>query len=119
MEYIKAMASFVTIAYYTSFDSETIKYMEHALFLINHTKHTFEQQRRKSSDVEANWNYPKFHAISHYLAFIRRWGAPDGYDTSIFEAAYKYLVKAFYDRTDRHMTYQDQIAEHNTRTTNI
>src|SRR5947207_613955 len=35
------------------------------------------------------------------------------------EAAHKYLVKSFYDRTNKGKRYQEQIAKHNTRAVNI
>ena len=120
LAYARAIADFVTIVQYRSHDEETVRYLKHAINIINLTKGVFSKQREtKNKKKEPHWNYPKFHSISHYPDFIRRWGAPDGYNSDVMEAAHKYLLKSFYDRTNKGKRYQDQIAKHNTIATNI
>jgi len=94
-------------------------YLEHALKCIDLTKGVFDEQRPKDKNGDSKWDYPKLHALSHYADFIRRWGALDGYNTDMMEAAHKFLLKAFYGMTNKGHLYQNQIARHNTRYTNL
>jgi hypothetical protein len=119
MVFVRAVADFITITQYTSHDAETIRYLRFTLSQLNKTKVAFATQRAPTAEAEAHWNYPKFHVLSHYPSFIEIWGAPDGYDSSMMEAAHKYMLKIFYGRTNKGKDYLDQIAEHNTRAINI
>jgi hypothetical protein len=120
LAYARAVADFVTMAQYSTYDEETVRYMKHALSIIDMTKGVFHEQRVKDAQGDAHFNYPKFHAISHYPDFIRKWGAPDGFDSgSMTEAPHKYLLKFFYARTNKDDTYLAQIAQHNTIITKL
>jgi hypothetical protein len=114
----RAVVDFIMIAQYKAHDEETISYMENALERLFLTKGAFDKSRVDSSG-ESHWNYAKFHALSHYPDFVRRYGAPDGYNTDIFEAGHKHFLKEYYNRTNKSVTYQEQIALHNTRSTNL
>ena len=48
-----------------------------------------------------DFNFSKFHAMTHYVNFIYKYGSVDGFDTSHDEVAHKYLVKAFYDQINK------------------
>jgi hypothetical protein len=118
LAYSRALIDFILIAQSRSHDEATIGYLEQALFRIDLLKGAFARYRPKS-DKEAHWNTPKFHMLSHYAEFIRRFGAPNGFDTEHLEAPHKFLLKQFYDRTNKNDEYLIQIAEHNTRANNL
>ncbi len=83
-------------------------------------KPAFRKYRINSRDKDeaGHFNFPKFHAITHYPEFIRMYGTTDGVDTSQMEAAHKWIVKEHFSRTNKHADYQEQIIRHSTRQTN-
>lgn len=50
---------------------------------------------------------------------IRKFGSADGYDTAMFEAGHKYIVKEWYPLTNKRATFEQQIFEHNQRAVKI
>jgi hypothetical protein len=118
LEYTRALIDFIILAQYRSHDENTLGYMEQALLRIDNTKEAFAKYRPTDANNDAHWNYPKFHSLSHYVSFIRKFGAPNGYDTEHMEPGHKFLVKDFYTRTNKNDGYLRQIASHNTRDTN-
>ncbi len=102
-----------------SYDEETLCYMEHALYRLEKTKITFKQYWPIDFKLcRPTFNYPKFHAISHFVQYIRDYGSAVNYDTTHSETVYKYFLKAFYNRTNK-KKYNLQIRQHNVCHTNI
>jgi Plavaka transposase len=120
MHFARATLDFVTMAQYRTHDEETLRYMEHALYRIDKLKGVFQgfRPRAKDSD-EGHFNFPKFHAMTHFMDHIRQFGAADGYDTSNGEAAHKYAVKAYWNRTNKQSDFELQICLHNTRRVSV
>ena len=116
----RAIVDFILLAQYKTHDDETLRYLEQALYRIDKTKVVFKRFRpvNKATD-EGHFNFPKFHAMTHYTSCIREYGAADNFDTEHSEAAHKYHVKAFYGRTNKRQGYEDQICLHNTRRINM
>ena len=107
------------LAQYVSHDDETLRYMEHALYRLEKTKIAFEHHRPIDAKLcRPTFNYPKFHATSHFVQCIRDYSSAVNYDTAHSKAAYKYLLKAFYNRTNK-KEYDAQIRQHNVRHTNV
>ncbi|KAI9640247.1 hypothetical protein NHQ30_011297 [Ciborinia camelliae] len=119
LEYVKAVADVATLFLAPSFDDETLGFIEHALDRMYKTRTVFRHQRKMGKDGLPHWNYPKWHALSHYTQCIRRFGGLDGYNTDAWEAAHKYLLKEFFNRTNKGKTYNSQLAVHNTKLTNM
>ena len=120
MHCARAIVDFILLAQYKTHDDETLRYLEQALYRIDRTKAVFKRFRPidKATD-EGHFNFPKFHAMTHYASCIREYGAADNFDTEHSEAAHKYHVKAFYGRTNKRQGYEDQICLHNTRRINM
>src|SRR6266436_1200354 len=120
MHCARAIVDFILLAQYKTHDDETLRYLEQALYRIDRTKVVFKQFRPidKATD-EGHFNFPKFHAMTHYSSCIQEYGAADNFDTEHSEAAHKYHVKAFYGRTNKRQGYENQICLHNTRRINI
>ena len=115
----QAILDFIMLAQYVSHDNKTLRYMEHALYRLKKTKIAFEQHRTIDSKLcWPTFNYPKFHAISHFVQCIQDYGSTVNYNTAHSETAYKYLFKAFYNKTNR-KEYDLQIWQHNICYTNI
>ena len=107
------------LAQYVSHDDETLRYMEHALYRLEKTKIAFEHYRAINSKLyRPTFNYPKFHAVTHFAQCIRDYGSAVNYDIAHSEAAHKYFLKAFYNRTNK-KEYDAQIRQHNICHTNI
>jgi hypothetical protein len=115
----RTIVDFILLAQYKTHDDEMFEYLDHALYRIDRTKAVFKQFHPvdKATD-EGHFNFPKFHAMTHYASGIREYGAADNCDTEYSEAGHKYHVKAFYGRTNKRRGY-DQICLHNTRRTNM
>ncbi len=105
----RAILNFTMLAQYVLHDNETLRYMEHALYRLENTKITFEHDRPIDSKLcRPTFNYLKFYAISYFVQCIRDYGSAVNYDTVHSEATHKYLLKAFYNRTNKKQ-YDSQI----------
>ncbi|KAH5032002.1 hypothetical protein HBI74_077060 [Parastagonospora nodorum] len=72
---------------------------------------------RRTLGEEKNFNYPKWHALTHIIQDIRMYGALDGICTGAnSEAHYITMVKQFYSMTNK-KEYILQICLHNSRRT--
>ncbi|ESZ90542.1 hypothetical protein SBOR_9073 [Sclerotinia borealis F-4128] len=100
--YTKAVVDFATQIFARLFDTDTLQYLAHALDRIDKTKYAFRKYRPKDKNHLPHWNYPKFHVLVHYVDCIQQFGALEGLNTEMVEAAHKYLI-----------------AKHNTRLTNF
>jgi len=121
LQYARAVVDFVLIAQYTTHDDETLRYMDQAIFRIDCFKWAFANYRPlNKKDGQPHFNIPKLHSITHFVDQIRLFGSAVGIDSAHFEAAHKYLVKAFFDRTNKRKNeFEQQILLHNTRLTNL
>ena len=76
--------------------------MEHALYRLEKTKIAFKHHWPIDSKLyQPTFNYPKFHAVTHFAQCIRDYDSAINYNTTHSKAAYKYLLKAFYNRTNK------------------
>ena len=116
MLFIRAVLDFVTLSEYHSHTDETLGYLNHALERIDDLKYTLQGT---SSDKPINFNFPKFHVLSHYTDFIRYYGSLVNYNSSTQENFHKILLKEYYDRTNKQDNYEEQILKHNTRRVNV
>ena len=92
---------------------------EHPLYKLEKTKIAFEHYRPIDSKLcRPTFNYSKFHTVTHFAQCIRDYDSVVNYDTAHSEAAYKYLLKAFYNRTNK-KEYDAQIWQHNISYTNV
>ncbi len=93
--------------------------MEHVLYRLEKTKIAFEHHLPIDPKLyRPAFNYPKFYGISHFVQCIRNYGSAVNYNTAHSEAVHKYLLKAFYNKTNK-KEYDLQIRQHNVRHTNI
>ncbi len=95
-------------------DDESLCYMNNAIYRINVLKEVFKQFQH-----DKNFNYLKFHVISHYMNFIQRYESADDFDTSYMKIAHKFLIKDYYDLTNKQKNFQMQILHHNTWRVNM
>ncbi len=109
-----ALMNFMMMIQYQSHNDESLRYMNNAIYRINVLKEVFKQFQH-----DENFNYLKFHVISHYMNFIRRYEDADDFDTSYMKIAHKFLIKDYYDLTNKRENFQMQILHHNTRWVNM
>ncbi len=95
-------------------DDEFLHYMNNAMYRINVLKEVFKQFQH-----DKNFNYLKFHVISHYMNFIWRYEDANDFDTSYMKIAHKFLIKDYYDLTNKWENFQMQILHHNTWRVNM
>jgi hypothetical protein len=116
MLFIRAVLDFVTLSEYHSHTDETLEYLNHALERIDDLKYTLQVS---SSGKPINFNFPKFHVLSHYTDFIRDYGSLVNHNSSVQENFHKILLKEYYNRTNKQDNYEEQILKHNTRRVNV
>ncbi|KAH6510364.1 hypothetical protein HBI81_260520 [Parastagonospora nodorum] len=116
LHFIRAVCDLVTLAQYKSHDEDTLAYIQGALERMNVFKEEFRVYRRTLGE-EKNFNYPKWHALTHIIQDIRMYGALDGICTGAnSEAHHITMVKQFYSMTNK-KEYILQICLHNSRRT--
>lgn len=116
----RVVIDFVLLTQYRIHDEDTLAYMNHVLLRLNILKKIFRALRSTDFDInEGHFNFFKFHAITHYIRFIRNYGVVDEFDISHSEVAHKYLVKAFYKRINKRVDFYEQLLWHNTRRLNL
>ena len=62
--------------------------------------------------------YPKFYAVTHFAQCIRDYSSAVNHDTAHSKAVHKYLLKVFYNRTNK-KEYHAQTRQNNVRHTNV
>jgi hypothetical protein len=93
--------------------------MDSAKSRMNQLKDVFRDIRPIDNDtLEGHFNFPKFHSLTHFVPFIRLYGAPDGYNTSIPESLHK-GIKESYSRTNKRTDFLAQMCRHNIRSVNV
>ncbi len=103
------LMNFVMMTQYWLHDDESLRYMNNVIYRINVLKEVFEQFWH-----DENFNYLKFHVISHYMNFIWKYEDADDFDTFYMKIAHKFLIKDYYDLTNKQKNFQMQILHHNT-----
>ncbi len=103
------LMNFVMMTQYWLHDDKSLHYMNNVIYRINVLKEVFKQFQH-----DENFNYFKFHVISHYINFIQRYESANDFDTSYMKIAHKFLIKDYYDFTNKQKNFQMQILHHNT-----
>ena len=115
----QVILDFIILAQYILYDNKTFRYMEYALYKLENTKIPFEHHRLIDSKLcQPTFNYPKLHAISHFIQYIWDYDSAINYNTAHSKMTHKYLLKAFYNRINK-KGYNSQIRQHNIRHINI
>jgi hypothetical protein len=105
----QAFMNFVMMIQYRLYDDESLRYMNNAIYRIIVLKEIFKQFWS-----DENFNYFKFHMIVHYMNFIWRYEDADDFDTFYMKIAHKFLMKDYYNFTNKWKNFQMQILHHNT-----
>ena len=120
IRFVRAVVDFTLLASYRSHDEETLGYMTLALFRMNQHKEAFRLYRPRAANTdEGHFNFPKFHAITHYMDLIREYGNCPDVETGHFEHKHVKFVKAPFKNTNKKPGWEDQIMEHHKRWLNM
>ncbi len=107
-------------AQYTLHDEDTLRYMQHALFRWNKLKKVFWHLRSFNTDTQQkHFNISKFHAMIYYANFIRWYDIINNVNTKYEKICHKHLIKKFFDCTNKHDTFLNQLIHHNIRHFNL
>ena len=116
---VRAILNFTILTQYVSHNNEMLWYIEHALYRLEKTKIAFQHHWLIDSRLcRPMFNYPKFHSVTQSVQCIRDYDSAVNYDTTNSKAAHKYLLQAFYERTNK-KKYDAQICQHNIRHINV
>jgi hypothetical protein len=93
---------FVTLTKYRSHDEKTLGYIKYALNRINKMKKKFRNLRPKNRITQkSHFNFSKFHVLTHYVSFIRKYESLDGFDSVYSKIGHKIQIKKSYKRTNK------------------
>lgn len=109
LRWCKAMIDLTLMLEYRSIDDDVLTYIEADLKIMDKLKGAFGLLTDKK------WCYPKWHALSHYVEQIKRYGAPMTYSTAYGEAWHKEDLKKYVGRTNKRETLLEQLLVHNWR----
>lgn len=119
----RAILDFTTMAGYTYHTEEMLRYMSHALMRIDKTKDVFRDICRNDAQIRENepghFNFPKWHAITHYPESIHLFGSAVGFIAGIGEVWYITWLKQFFKQTNKRKGWKEQILNHNIRELNM
>ena len=90
------------LAQYLSQNNETLFYIDHTFYKLDKTKIVFENHCPIDAKLfQPTFNYPKFCAMTHFVKCTQDYGNMIKYNMAHSEAAYKYPLKAFYERLNK------------------
>ena len=107
VRFLRAVVDFIILAIYSSYNDDTLRFMQLALFRINNHKEELRKYRpiavsdRDADGAEGYFNFPKFHAIAHYPDMIRRLGNAPELETGHFEHKHVVFVKTLFRLTNK------------------
>ena len=108
MKCVRAFLNFIMLTFYKSQNEDILKYMTKALRRMNKLKIEFIDFRSVFKKIEkSHFNFFKFHVMNHYIKFIRLYDSVDQFDISHIKMTHKYLMKIFYQRTNKNENYQN------------
>jgi hypothetical protein len=93
---LRAFLEFCYIARHDVQDTRTLAALEDALVRFHDLRSIFEE-----CGVRDDFNLPRQHSLTHYLALIRAFGAPNGLCSSITESKHIKAVKEPWRRSSR------------------
>jgi hypothetical protein len=120
LKFSRVLINFVLMTQYRFHDENTLFYLDHVFSRINTFKNEFKHLRSSNKNIENDhFNFLKFHVMSHYSEFIRKYETADEYDTSHDEIKHKYMFKKYYERINKRNFFQEQLLWHNKRRVNV
>jgi hypothetical protein len=120
LKFFRVLFDFILMTQYRFHDDNILFYLDHALYRINAFKHEFRDLRSQNKNIEEDhFNFLKFHVMSHYSEFIRKYETIDEYDTFHDEIKHKYMLKKYYEKINKRDTFQEQLFWHNKRRVNV
>jgi len=94
--------------------------LKHALFWINKLKNVFWHLCSVNLNIsEEHFNIFKLHIMIHYAQHICQYDSANNIDTEYSEIVYKFLIKIFFNQTNKHKSFQQQLLLHNTYHLNL
>ncbi|KZS96521.1 hypothetical protein SISNIDRAFT_407267 [Sistotremastrum niveocremeum HHB9708] len=92
----RALLDFIYYSSFTQHSTETLELMQSSLAVFHDNKDVFVELGARE-----HFNFPKFHALIHFIDHIKRWGSLDGYNTEISERLHIEFAKVPYRRSNR------------------
>jgi len=117
IRFLRAVVDFILLALYKSYDDNTLQYMTLALFRMNQFKEVFRRfclkkvLANKCEDV-GHFNFPKWHAMVHYVDMIKLFSNAPDLETGHFEHGHVKWVKRAFKLTNKKAGWEDQVIEY-------
>ena len=120
VHFTQTVINFVILMQYISHNENTLQYLEHALFWINKLKNVFWHLHSVDSDItESHFNILKLHVMTYYTHHIHWYDTADNVNTEYSEITHKFLIKIFFNWTNKYKSFQEQLLFHNTHYLNL
>ena len=103
VRFLRAVVNFSILAMYKSYDDDTLRFITLALFRINQYKEAFRPYRapKDSAKEDGHFNFPKFHAITHYTQMIQLLGNALDLETGHFKHKHVEFIKNPFKLTNK------------------
>jgi hypothetical protein len=83
VNFVHVFVDFILIAQYRSHDEQILRYLNQTLFRVNFFKSVFRETQQFAQENEnEHFNFSKFHIMSYYFDFIRKYDTINDYDIS-------------------------------------
>lgn len=117
---LRAIMNFIRLVMYNAYIEKTLNYLQTTLHNIDRLKCVFKNSRSMNRKTKRRYfNFSKFHVIIHYLKNIRDFDNAIEMNNLYDENAHKFIIKDFYDRTNKNFDFNKQILMHNIRRQNF
>jgi hypothetical protein len=102
LNFSRVLVDFVLITQYRSHDENTLRYLNHVLYRMNFFKDEFRHLRSQNKNIKENhFNFFKFHVMSHYSNYIRKYEIINEYNTFHDDIKHKYMLKEYYEKINK------------------
>ena len=93
------------LAQYLLHNDKTLFYMDHTLYRLDKTNIAFKNHCPINIKLfQPTFNYPKFFTMTHFVQYIWDYDSMINYNTIYSKITHKYLLQAFYRRTNEKNT---------------
>ena len=120
MHCVRVILNFVIVAQYNYHNETILSYLNHVLDKIDKLLKIFQKFRLLNKQTRKSYfNISKFHAITHYIEFIKLYKNSTNIDFDVDETNHKIFFKIFFSRINKKKNYEKQLLMHNIRRHNV
>ena len=107
LHYVRVILNFVIVAQYNYHNETILSYLNHVLDKIDKFLKIFQKFRSLNKQTRKSYfNISKFHAMTHYIEFIKLYKNSTNIDFDVDETNHKIFFKIFFSRINKKKNYE-------------